>query len=292
MNYFLSGLFFFFVGLFGIMPFFVLYLFSDFAKIVLGRIIKYRRKVIYTNLKNAFPNKDEKELDRLVKLTYQNLTDNLAESLKTFTMSKRSIVKRHKILNPELLDKYYEKGQSIIGVAAHYNNWEWGSLSAGLQSKYGFIALYKPLSNPIIDKALRKSRSKCGTILASIYNTSKIFEENKGQPKVYLMAADQSPSHPQLKHALWYNFLGRETAFLHGLEKHAKANNYPVVYIDIQRKKRGYYSVELSELSDKPGVLRDGELTERYVRKLESVIIQQPENWLWSHKRWKHTPVK
>nr|WP_319398522.1 lysophospholipid acyltransferase family protein [uncultured Carboxylicivirga sp.] len=290
MNIILGGLFYFFIVLIGILPFFILYGLSDFARIVIGNWIKYRRNVIVENLTRVFPDKKEAEINKLVKLVYKNLADNLAESLKTFTLRKSTIAKRHKILNPELLEKYLNNGQSVIGVTAHYNNWEWGSVSAGIQTPYHYIAFYKPINNRIIDKAILKSRSRCGTQLVSIYETSKCFEENKNNPSIYLMAADQGPSAKQIKHSYWIDFLGQKTAFLHGIEKHAKANNYPVVYIDIQRVKRGYYTVELSELCDDPSKLDDGELTKRYAKKVEEIIIAQPENWLWSHKRWKRSP--
>jgi len=292
MNYFLGGIFFFFIGLIGVTPFFMLYGISDFAQIVIGRWIKYRRKVIFENIKRAFPKKSDQEIDKMIKLVYQNLTDVLIESLKSFTLSKASIVKRHKILNPQLLDKYLQNNQSVIVVTAHYNNWEWGSLSAGIQTNYKYIAFYKPINNPIINRAILKSRSRCGTHMASIYETSKSFEDNKNRPRVFLMAADQSPSSKQLNHAYWFDFLDQPTPFLHGLEKHARFNGYPVLYVNIQRKRRGYYTMELSELCNNPNVLDDGELTLRYVKKVEEIVKAQPENWLWSHKRWKHSPKK
>jgi KDO2-lipid IV(A) lauroyltransferase len=101
------------------------------------------------------------------------------------------------------------------------------------------------------------------------------------------MAADQSPGRKYIDKAYWINFLGRDTAFLHGPEKHAVTNNYVVMYIDVQRKKRGYYTIELSVLTDKPSQLSDGEITSRFAKKLESIIYKDPTNWLWSHRRWK-----
>ncbi len=102
------------------------------------------------------------------------------------------------------------------------------------------------------------------------------------------MAADQSPSKRLLPKALWIDFLGIKTPFLQGPEKHARINNYPVVYVDINQKKRGYYELFLTVLTDKPISLKEGELTKLYAKKLEQNIINKPECWLWSHKRWKH----
>ncbi len=252
-------------------------------------IIKYRVNVISGNLRRAFPEKNDKEINTLKNKTYKNLIDNIIEGFKTFSMRKSTIVKRHKVLNPEILEPYFKDQKSLIGVTAHYGNWEWGSLSASLQTPYKVVALYKPLSNKYIDTILCKSRSRCGTELVSIYETSKIFEKYRNEPYIYLMAADQSPSHKELPKAYWKDFLGINTAFLHGLEKHANNNNFAVVYLDIQRVKRGFYEIEVTILSEEPNQLKNGELTEMYVRKLESVIKAKPENWLWSHNRWKHT---
>lgn len=265
-----------------------MYLFSDFMRLIMRYIIRYRVKVMRSNLVRVFPDKDKREINIILNQSYKILIDNIIEGIKIFSMRKSQIVRRHKLLNPELLDRYFKENRSVIGVTAHYNNWEWGSLSASLQTPYNVAALYKPLSNKIIDNVLRSNRSRCGTELISIYNTSKVFEECKDKPYVYLMAADQSPSSRELPKAYWKNFLGVNTAFLHGLEKHAKNYNYVVVYIDIQKVKRGFYELTLSVLDDNPNLLKDGELTEKYVRKLESVINNNPANWLWSHKRWKH----
>lgn len=280
-------IFFVFVFILALFPFFLLYQLSNILYVFIYWIFGYRKKIIIKNLKDCFPEKNDKEIKKLLSATYKNLSDNILEGIKAFTMTRKQIIKRHKILNPELLDKYYEAGQSIIGVTGHYNNWEWGSLSASLQTNYTVVGFYKPLSNKWIDSFVRWSRTRCGTILASIKETSSTFKELKGTPTVFLMAADQSPGRKYLKNAFWLNFLGRDTAFLHGPEKHAKANNHVVMYIDVQRVKRGYYTIELSVLADKPTKLEDGEITARFAKKLESVINKEPANWLWSHNRWK-----
>ncbi len=288
MNFLTTVLFLIFAFIIGVLPFFILYGFSDFVKIILRYIVRYRVEVIQNNISRVFPDYSESQNVRLLNKFYVNLTDIFIEGIKSFAMTKKQIVKRHKLVNAEILDSYLTENKSLIGVTAHYNNWEWGSLSAGLQTPYKAVAFYKPIKNKYIDIILRKNRSRCGTELSSIYHTSQTFERNKNNPTLYLMAGDQSPSARELPKAYWVDFLGVKTAFLHGIEKHAKNNNYPVVYIDIQRKKRGYYELSLSVLSDNPRDLAEGELTKRYAQKLESIIRNEPANWLWSHKRWKH----
>jgi len=285
MKLLLTFVFLFFVLFIGLVPFFVLYIFSDFIRIILYHIVGYRKVVISQNLIKTFPHLCKDELRKIVGSTYKNLTDILIEGIKSFTMSRAQINKRHHILNPEILNPYFEQGKSIIAVTGHYANWEWGSLSAGLQTNYKVVAFYKPLSNKWIDKFLRWSRSRFGTSLASIYETSKTFEKYQSTKTIYVMAADQSPANAEK--AYWVNFLGRDTAFLHGPEKHAVNNNYPVFYVDIQRVKRGYYQLELSCLVENPQNTTEGEITGKFAKRLETSIKNDPGNWLWSHRRWK-----
>ncbi|HAF28765.1 MAG TPA: hypothetical protein DCG75_06925 [Bacteroidales bacterium] len=287
MNIILAFIFIVFVFVLGLFPFFLLYQLSNLLYLFLYPIFGYRKKVIVQNLKDCFPEKSDIEIKKLLPPIYKNLTDNIVEGIKAFTMTRKQIVKRHIILNPEIIEPYFNSGKSIIAVTGHYGNWEWGSLSATLQTDYTIVGLYKTLSNKWIDSFMRWSRSRYGTILAPINKTALIFKNLKDTPSVFLMAADQSPSRSQKESAFWINFLGRDTAFLHGPEKYARANNYPVVYIDVQRKKRGYYTIELSILTDKPTELEEGKITTLFANKLESVINKEPANWLWSHRRWK-----
>jgi KDO2-lipid IV(A) lauroyltransferase len=279
-----------FAGVFVLFPFRLLYFFSDMFYYLAFYVIKYRKPIVFSNLRRAFPDKPEDEIHKIAKQYYKYLADIMVESLKGFTMSRKSIVKRHKILNPEILDKYYEKNLSIIGVSGHYGNWEWGSISGGLQVKHLPIAFYKSLSNPYIDRFLKRSREKCGTKLVSINKTFDTFQANQAKTCIYLMIADQSPKN--LEKAYWLDFFGIDTPFLHGTEKYAKMYNLPVVYIDIKPTKRGFYELELIPLTDAPNTFKDGELTKRYAQMLEHRIKDNPQYWIWSHRRWKRSRLQ
>lgn len=279
--------FFLSIILIGLIPFSILYGLSSLFYFFVYKVFGYRKKVVLSNLQGSFPEKSSEEIKRLMSLFYVHLTDVLLEGVKAFTMSRRQVRKRHRIINPEVLEHFYKNKQSIIGVTGHYCNWEWGSLSASLQTPFNTVAFYMPLQNKTIDKFVRWSRSRFGTTLASVAETSKTFEKYKNSSTVYLMASDQGMASRYKSMAIWVQFLNRDTAFLHGLEKHARNNNLPVVYVDVQRVKRGYYTVELSVLTTNPNELPEGKLTEMYAQKLESIILKKPENWLWSHRRWK-----
>ncbi len=288
MDYFFYIIFIVFIALVGILPFFLFYGFSSFMGFLISRVIRYRRGVAEDNIRrSSIVEKTSKDLNKLVNEVYKNMTDVLLEGLKGFTLPTKILLKRHKVVNPEILDPYFENNQSIMGVLGHYNNWEWGSLSAGKQLKHKIVALYKPFSNKLIDRYVIKIRARYGTTLASIFKTARAFEENVNKTTLFLLVADQSPSNA--RSAYWVNFLGRNTAFLKGPERNAKKNNLPVFFIDIQRIKRGYYEVEFNLLAEDPSALAEGEITQRYAKRLEEQIIQHPENWLWTHRRWKLT---
>lgn len=284
MNYIIYIIFRFFVALFKITPFRIMFCISDMLAFFLHRIIKYRYRVISENLKAAFPDIDNKEAKRIIRYNYRNLTDLLLESIKSFTMSSEEISRHQVVLNPEIFDSFFENSKSVLGIAAHYGNWEWAALCSSTYLKHKPVGFYKPLSNKHIDRYLRENRSKFGMHLYPIKITAKAFEQYK-EKAFFVLVGDQSPS--RVSQAFWFKFLNRETSFIHGPEKYAKRNNLPVFYIDIQRTRRGYYTTEIIKLTGEPQDVPDGHITKLYAQKLEEIIRKDPSGWLWSHKRWK-----
>ena len=274
-----------FIFIFKLMPFTLVYLLSDFLFMLFYYVFGYRKKVIYTNLKKSFPDKTDKEINKIIKATYKNLTDVTVEGIKGFSMSKKELVRRYKVTNADILDNYFKKGISVLGIGSHYTNWEWGVLCFSLQFKHKSIGIYKPLSNKYIDSYIRKTRAAWGMNLESIKRTNAAFEENKNTANLYFLIADQSPSN--IVSAYWIDFLNQDTACLHGPENYAKQYNLPVVYGNVQRVKRGFYTVELIELIKNSKETSEAEITKKFMGKLESIIKEKPGNWLWTHKRWK-----
>ncbi len=273
------------IFLYWITPFWLLYIFSDIIYFLFYHISGYRKKVVYTNLKKSFPEKSEAELKQICKGFYKNLSDVIVESIKGFSMSKKSLLKRYKVINPEVINKYYEQNKSVIGIGSHYCNWEWGVLCFSLQFKHRTVGLYKPLSNKVIDKYIRRTRAAWGMNLVSIYETAQNIEDHNSEASLYFMISDQSPSNA--KKAYWIDFLNQDTACLHGPENYSKKYNLPVLYGHVDRIKRGYYEVNITDVESNPTIKAQSEITKAYMTILENYIIEKPENWLWSHKRWK-----
>jgi KDO2-lipid IV(A) lauroyltransferase len=287
MDYLVTWVLAFFAKVIGLIPFRILYFISDGMYFFLYRVIRYRRKVVEENLRRSFPDISEKELKKLIRGSYKNLADIFVEGIKGFTMTDAQYLKRYKVKNTEILQPFREEKKSAIFLPAHYGNWEWGTKATPLH--LGFkqvIIIYKPLSNKPADLFFKKHRSHKGLIMGSIYETAKLFRKYSSDFSAFVMVSDQSPP-PVAKKVYWIDFLGQETAFLRGTELFARQYNLPVFYSDIQRVKRGYYEVELSLITENPLSLPDGEITRRYAQLLEKTIRQKPEDWLWSHRRWK-----
>jgi KDO2-lipid IV(A) lauroyltransferase len=274
-----------FIFLFRIAPFRVLYFFSDGIYFLVYFLFGYRKKVVFNNLRNSFPEKSEKEISLIARKFYHHLCDILVESIKAFSMKEDEVVKRYEYENTGFLDELYRQGKSAICVGGHYNNWEWSGIASGTQLKHRPVGFYKPLSNKMVDALVRKTRVRGRSLLVSITNTAAVFSKDYGEPAIFYMVADQSPSSVRL--AYWMQFLNQDTAVLHGPEKYARLHNFPVVFAYPQKIKRGCYKLKFIMLVEDPLKTAPGEITRIYMNTLEKIIQDKPEFYLWSHRRWK-----
>jgi Kdo2-lipid IVA lauroyltransferase/acyltransferase len=275
----------FFAWLFSLFSFRQLYVFSDILCFFFYRIVQYRKKVVIDNLRNSFPDKTEAEISIIATGFYKHLFDVITESLKAFSMTEKSVIDRYQFIKSDELEALFLKNQSAICVAGHFNNWEWAGIAAGSQLKHKPVGFYKPLTNKLTDAYIQRVRAQGRAALVSITKTSEVFKADYGEPTLFYMVADQSPSSPRL--AYWINFLNQDTAVLHGPEKYARLYNYPVFYIDVQKIKRGYYTVSFIQLELDPLKTKTGEITTRFMNLLEEKIRENPTSYLWSHRRWK-----
>jgi Kdo2-lipid IVA lauroyltransferase/acyltransferase len=267
------------------LPLAVLYLLSDLIFFFVYHVTGYRKSVVNNNLKKSFPQKKDDEIEMIQKAFFVHLCDMIVESIRLFSISKNELNRRFKIENTESLEKYYNEGRSVILVGGHYNNWEIAAMGFDLCSSFQAIGIYSPLSDLFFDKKFGKSRSKFGVEIIAKRNVPKSFVMNKDKLTMTIFGADQSPTYS--KHVHWMNFLNQETAVAVGTEAFAMKYNYPVLYFNLNKRKRGYYSGEITVLTEHPAKSKKGEITEKHTRFLEQIIRAKPEYWLWSHKRWK-----
>lgn len=271
-----------------ILPLGVLHLLSDFIFFILYYIIGYRKKIVRQNLKLSFPKKPSKELLKIEKKSLRHFVDTFIEMIKTFNISEKGILKRISIENPEEIEKLIKKNKSVIIISSHHANWEWPVHLMVKSVDCNGYGSYAKIGNKYFEKKIKKSRSKFGAklILNSrfIRRMQKNYDKNK--QGVYGFLSDQSP---MLEKAFyWNNFMGVRVPIIVGHELMAKRFNYPVIYLQTDRIKRGYYKSKITVLTENPRELPDYQITDKYIEILEGQIRSNPEFYFWTHKRFKH----
>lgn len=272
-----------------ILPFPALYLISGFIFFLAYHLVGYRRKVVQSNLKNAFPKATEKEIKRIEKAFFKHFSDFIVELIKTMTISEKQILKRCTIENPEVPEKYFLEGKDVIVMCGHYNNWEYYALALNQQVKHQTMAAYMPLNDTFFNQKVLNSRKRFGLSMQPMKLLLRFYTKKKDTTMSVLLN-DQAPSDPQK--AYWNTFLNQETPWLIAPEKIARKYDIPVLFGYIQKKKRGHYAVTFEVISDQPQQETPGAIIEKHTRMLESIIQERPEFWLWSHRRWKHKKIK
>jgi len=271
-----------------LLPFWLLYILSDFTRFFLFTVFGYRKKVVLENLRNSFPEKSEKEIDRIARKFYKNLTDIILEVVKVRTTKLKTLQKRYVYKNLEVIDEQYDKGRSVIITIGHCGNWEWMGPTLNHAIKHrGYVAL-KPLSDDIMSKYMKTIRLRFAEE-EQLIPFKQIFRKLirlKDQLILTIIAADQTPHKDEINY--WSTFMNQDTPFFLGTEKMAKALDHSVIYLEIVRVKRGYYEISAKLMTEDPKNTDQFEITEGFIKELEHSIRKNPDNWLWSHRRWKY----
>jgi KDO2-lipid IV(A) lauroyltransferase len=271
-----------------LLPFPLLYVLSDFMAFVLYHVIRYRKKVVFENLRNSFPEKTEKEIRKIARKFYHNLADITLEVIKTRTIRKENLFKRLTFTNLEIVDDLYDRNKSILVAIGHCGNWEWTGPVWQMFSRHKGFAIVKPLSDKFFEAYLTRLRERflIRAELVPFKQTMRTLIKHRNEPTLSILASDQTPHKDEINY--WTTFLNQESAFFLGIEKMAVALDFAVLFVDIRRIRRGHYELVISRITDEPKKTSPFEIIEKYVQMLESAIRERPDNWLWSHRRWKY----
>ncbi len=274
-----------FLYLFSLLPFFVIYHISDFVYALMYYVFGYRKKVVMGNLLIAFPEKTEKERKKIAKQFYHNLADTFLEIIKTLSISDKTFAKRCKG-NFELVNELAAKGLSVQLHSGHQFNWEYGSLLMSRTiTAVPYYAVFIPIKNKAMSRLFLKIREKYGAkfIDATEFRTKK--EELFKEKFSIILAADQNPGNPAT--AYWQNYFNKPAPFITGPEAGAVKNNTAVVFVRSRKPRRGYYDCVCSVFTENAASTSKGEITRGFRDFLEKVIAEEPDNYLWTHRRWK-----
>jgi len=271
-----------------LLPLRILYIFSDILFLSLYYFPSYRRKIVAKNLAKSFPKKSATEIAQIERKFYRHLADLFIETLKLTHMSEKQLRERITVENPELIEDLYNAGRDVAVVYSHYCNWEWISICLPLYTRYKCVAVYKPLKNKTLNKFINDIRTQTNGELAPMQLIVRriIENRNKNIRGMYGFITDQTPARTLIEY--YTDFLNQETPVFLGLEKIAAKYDMSVVFFDIKKVKRGYYSLTNELLFESTKDLPKYLVTDTHVKRLEEMIERKPEYWLWTHRRWKY----
>lgn len=268
-----------------LLPWFVMYRISDLLTWLVFRVFPYRKDVVLGNLKIAFPEKTDREREKIAFQFYRLLMDTIVETIKLVSLSKEGVKKRFSgdagFIN-DVMDQY----NNLQVMALHNFNWEIVNLNISMQMRHPFIGVYMPIQNPFFERLMRGIRTRYGTELIRATEFKGEFPKYTGKPHILALVADQSPGKPD--ESLWFPFFGKLTPFVAGPERGARIFKKSIIFGHFFPVKRGHYSFTFKVITGDASQLPEGELTRQYVEYVEECIRMHPENYLWSHRRWKH----
>lgn len=276
-----------FLWLISILPMRILYLKSTSLYVLVYYIIGYRKKVVKDNLLLVFPEKTESERNKIAKEFFKHLCDVIFETIKSISISEKEIKKRFQFANIEILDPYFENNRSVLLMASHYGNWEWSGILNKLL-KHEAFAVYKPLDNKQMDALVKDIRGRFGgQIISNKKIVGVLFRKSvqKFRTLTYILS-DQTPKIGKSKYR--DNFMGIKVPVFTGTEELAKRLDFSVLYLKVEKVKRGYYKSTFVPLAENPRDFQDFEITRMFLDQIENQIKDAPQYYLWSHKRWKH----
>lgn len=285
LTYYLSFALWFIISL---LPLWVFYRLSDGLYYLVYHVVRYRRRVVYANLRSSFSEKSEAEIERIAKDFYSFFCDYIVETLKFFSMGEKNIRKRMKFEGLGQVKEDFANGRSVSVYLGHYCNWEWiSSLGLHLDEQCGQI--YHPLENATLDRLFlyMRGRFKAQSIKMDDTFLTILKWKKEGRKNIVGYIADQVPGYNNIHY--WADFLHHDTPVFTGGERISKIMDTTVYYLDVERPRRGYYVARFIKIADSLNEHPVFFATEQYFRLLEKNIQRAPQYWLWSHKRWKRT---
>ena len=277
--------------LFAVMPYwFKYYIVENLLFFILYYCLRYRMKVVKANLRNSFPEKSEQERAAVCRSFYRTLAEIFVD---TVNMAHMSEEKGRTVLTVKGFEEHYAKvhGRDWIAMTAHFGCWEYCSYWGLYERSQMLVAVYHPLRSKVMERLYQRLRNYENSMTVAMKDSLRFYLRNRergieGKNLVMGLIADQNP--PRRPDSHWFRFLNQDTIFFDGGEKLALRCNLPVYFVRMERLQRGRYQMSFEPIYDGVEEVAEYEITERYVRRLEAMICEHPELWMWSHRRWKH----
>ena len=272
------------------LPLAVLYLFAELIYFLLAYVVRYRWRVVTENLRNSFPEKTPAEIECTGKAFYRHFAQVVVEILKLAAISPDELRQRMRFTNPELMTRHFAENRLVLSLGSHMGNWEWILSGAALEFPGRAAGVYKPLNNLFFESLMRRLRTRLGADAVPMLATLRYLVAHRGEGHTLSLLTDQAAG-PEDK-PYWTDFLHQDTSFYTSADRLAIQLDCAVLYVGIRRMRRGYYEVTFTELPDgraaKGAPTGTFSITEAFARQLEMDMRASPEQYLWTHRRWKH----
>jgi KDO2-lipid IV(A) lauroyltransferase len=267
-----------------LLPLWALYGLSDLCCFILFRVFSYRKKIVLSNLKHAFPEKTKGELERIIREFYHSFCDQWVETLKLLSIPLKSLDKRIEG-NYEVFDRLFTEQKDVYALLGHQFNWEWGNVATQRHIKAQFAGIYLPQNSTTFDRFMLKIRGRSGSVLVAANDMRDAFKKLRAERHVIGFMADQTPG--SMRIADWFDFMNRPAPFFKGPEKTARRAKAAVVLVSLRKIKRGHYRLHFTRVCENAAETPEGYITKKYVAHLENELRHYPSNWMWTHRRWK-----
>lgn len=286
MKAFLTHLFLMLLNAVSRLPWGVIYKLSNIFRFLIFDIGQYRKKVILNNLQNSFPNYDRQTIHKIAGKFYRNFTDIIFETIKLKSITREELLDRID-LDVSILDHYYDQNQNIVVVAGHLGNWEMMNLFGSARLRHQMVVVYHELQNDAFENWFKDVRTRFGTEMVTMKEAISKATQPRDRPFIFILINDQSAVPEK---AFWTKFLNQDTGVFRGVETIARRLNSPVLYMAVLKNelKRGFYRGYFKLITEKPKQAPNNSILQAQIGYMEKDIVEQPDNWLWSHKRWKH----
>tara|TARA_Y100000590_G_scaffold158206_1_gene181652 strand:+ start:597 stop:1457 length:861 start_codon:yes stop_codon:yes gene_type:complete len=255
---------------------------SGFIGQIIGPIFRSKKK-IKLNIKKALPGNEEKNIELIIQKMWKNYGRILSEYvfIKNFRNSKyKEFLEIH---GQEILDEIKISGEPVVFISGHFNNFELMAMQIE-KSGINLAAIYRPLNNIFLNKIMENIRMKhiCKKqIKKGKAGARELLELFKNNYSIALMI-DQ-----RLSESIKIDFFGQEASTTTLPAQIAKKFGCKIVPVYIERKNGIYFKMTIN----KPIIFKKEstveEITLRLNKWLEKMILANPEQWIWSHDRWK-----
>ncbi len=251
-------------------------------------ILPIRKSIARANLKLAFPDKSEDEINRIVKGCYANVLTVIAEF---FYMRSMTMQQMQNLLQVNNLGLYIDKineGKGVIVISGHFGNWELTAFGTNVLTGIGINVVVKEQTNKRVDAGINRIRTAAGNKMIDMRNSLRQILTALKAGEVVAMLGDQSAPKENVK----VEFFIKDVPTFEGTARIALKTRANVLFAVSVRNSDGTYSLKFHEIDISKYKETSEEnvkaLTQEHVNLLVGYIKSYPDHWLWFHKRFKH----